>query len=279
MNKTATGFAIAGCGFATTLAVAMADVIVANETGFDFFTVGAYGGLVPFGAIVCGALAASGYYMGSRAFQQRPNLLVLMQMVLIAALAQFIIYYLEYFIAMKGAVGNWQSFVDYLNYDLTSSVYSVSSRGHHADINVGQMGYVIAALHFAGFMVGAAAVYFGLQRIPVCRDCDKFLDSMARRIKRFSVLDEVEKYHNATRTAPLGSREFADQVRRPDTTSADNAYIIELELFRCPGCQRDTLFQNVSRHYLNRSFPQPEFARRALAPVGTDLLSLMKGHG
>lgn len=277
MNRFLTTSAIAGFGLATSVAVAMADVIIANETGFDFFTVGAYGGLIPIGSIVCGFLAASGYYIGSRMFQVRPTILLLFQMVLIAALAQGIMYFLEYFLSVKGAIKGMADFIAYLQHDLTSAVYSVGRRGQRAQVAVGQMGYLIAGLHFLGFLAGAIMLFFSLRALPVCRECDMYLDRLGAKEKKFASLDAIEHFHNETRLLPLDSQQYKDMVQAPDMYTGDSGYTLELELLKCPGCQKDTLMQKVTRTVRGRTFAQPEFSRNVVVPEGTDLLPVIKG--
>jgi hypothetical protein len=73
----------------------VAVVVIERLTGFNLFTLSVWV-VVPAGALITGAAAASGYYFGSLFFHTKPVWFLLVQMVIVAAVAQFAIYYAEY---------------------------------------------------------------------------------------------------------------------------------------------------------------------------------------
>src|SRR5437762_3667685 len=95
MKNLAQAFGVATCGLITSVLTALVVVVVSRMTGFDFFTFSIWV-VVPAGAALTGFAAASGYYFGSLYFHKRPDLLLLLQMVVIAGMTQLLIYYLGY---------------------------------------------------------------------------------------------------------------------------------------------------------------------------------------
>lgn len=276
MGKFMTTSLVAGCGLATTVATALAVVILENESGIQLFSYGAYGGLLPIGALACGAAAASGYYGGSVIFHQRPTWLLLLQMVLIGALAQFLMYYLEYFITMKGAVGNWNAFVAWLDHDITSASYQINNRHGRDTITgpVGKMGYVISGIQFAGFMIGAGAIFFYLRSLPVCRDCEKYIKQIGQRDKLFESYTEAEAFCDETRIMPLDSAQYAERLAQANTTTGSRAgsYRIEIGLYECPGCQGKTIINQAYRNRNSEWRKVDDFGRMVSVPSGADLM-------
>lgn len=65
-------WAVAFCGLVTSLLTAIAVVVFANLTGFNIFTLSVWV-VVPVGAGLVGAAAASGYYFGSLYFHKKPG--------------------------------------------------------------------------------------------------------------------------------------------------------------------------------------------------------------
>jgi hypothetical protein len=95
MKSFASMFGVAACGLITSLLTALGITVIQNLIGFQLFTFSIWI-VAPVGAIATGMAAASGYYFGSLYFHYRPNILLLLQMVIIAGVTQILIYYLEY---------------------------------------------------------------------------------------------------------------------------------------------------------------------------------------
>lgn len=82
-------------GAASSLITAGFIFLVYRETGFNFFTL-TFWVIVPIGAFFTGFAAASGYYLGAKLFNHKPDSIILINMVIVAGTTQFLIYYLEY---------------------------------------------------------------------------------------------------------------------------------------------------------------------------------------
>ncbi len=91
MNNTINSTCVAACGLVTSLLTTAILVVSNNLTGFDLFTLSIFV-VIPVGAILSGGLASSGYYFGSLYFHQRPTIILLIQMVIIAAFTNLLIY-------------------------------------------------------------------------------------------------------------------------------------------------------------------------------------------
>ena len=83
------------CGLATSLLTAIILWWVELRFGFAFYS-WTFWFILPIGAGLSGFAAASGYYAGSRIFNQRPTRLLLLNSLLVSVATFFTIYYLSY---------------------------------------------------------------------------------------------------------------------------------------------------------------------------------------
>jgi hypothetical protein len=86
---------VAGFGILSLVLAAFLVTVVNRATGFNPFTLTVWS-VIPAGAILTGAAAASGLPLGSRLFRTRPPRLKIVYVVTGAALAQAAVYYGEY---------------------------------------------------------------------------------------------------------------------------------------------------------------------------------------
>src|SRR5947209_373057 len=82
-------------GLVTSLLCAAICFGLQHYAGFSFFTLMVWF-VIPVGAALTGFAASSGYYVGAKLFDARPNLIMATGMVAIAGLTQLLIYFGTY---------------------------------------------------------------------------------------------------------------------------------------------------------------------------------------
>src|SRR4051812_19899576 len=166
---------VAACGLATSFATALFIAL----TGFDIFTFNILV-VVPLGALLTGAAAASGYYFGSRYFHSRPNLLLLVQMALVAGLTQLLIYYAQYATMIFDDGRRVSDLIPFSTYlDATLTKVHLRGRWPQRDMGeAGELGYVIAILQFFGLLAGGLVTLLILIVQPVCPECQKYFRTL-----------------------------------------------------------------------------------------------------
>jgi hypothetical protein len=235
---------VAVCGLVTSLLTALVVAFIERLTGFDLFTLTIWF-VVPVGAVATGCAAASGYYFGSLYFHTRPTLLLLLQMVIVAGFTQAMIYYAEYFTLILDdgrRVSDLIPFRQYLDISLTSAHYRFG-RGAQIDLGeIGNAGYGLAALQFVGFLVGGLGIFLILHMHPLCASCKNYLRVLTKAAKAFASYSELESYHVALFSLPVGSPEFVQLAAvdhnvplRPGT------WALEMTLYGCPTCKAQAL--------------------------------------
>jgi hypothetical protein len=206
---------VAACGLVTSLLTALLVTVIERLTGFDVFTFSLWF-VIPAGAIATGIAAASGYYFRSLYFHTRPNLLLLLQMVVVAGFTQLVIYYIQYatLILDDGRrVSDFIPFSQYLDIALTTAHYRVG-RGAQIDTGeVGQFGYWLAVIQFVGFLVGGLGAFGILLGHPVCAYCKKYLRVLAKSDKLFDNADDLASYHDILFQLPVDSPGFVEMAR------------------------------------------------------------------
>lgn len=279
MKSLGANLGIAVCGLITSILVAILNVVISNVVGINIFTFNIWF-IVPAGAAAVGMAAASGYYFGALYFHKRPTPILFIQMVLIAAFSQFLIYYLEYAtLVIDGQkVSEYVPFGQYLDIALTKAHYRVG-RGAGVDTGeIGSTGYWIAALQFVGFLVGGVAVYFILSGKPVCEECQMYFRPLAKKVKTFEDTDACSQYYDVLFTHPVDSEEFAELIRHEAKVAKTERGTIQVNtvLNGCPGCKSQLVVDDVSI-YNGRDWKEiSELKRKVSIPDGIDLKPIFK---
>ena len=143
-------------GMASSGAVAYGSFYLARYHDFAVYTWMA-NAVIPMGAIICGFVAAIGYWIGSRVFNHKPTKLLLLNIVLVSVGTFFSIYHLEYtHSSYQGQpLEEVMSFPDYLQ-------------------ELGKWGWAAAGLQVLGFCLGGWAVYGILAGTPFCANCSMY---------------------------------------------------------------------------------------------------------
>lgn len=241
------GVALAGLG--TSVLTACAVAAIDHFTGFNAFTFSLWV-VLPVGAGLCGFLAASGYYLAAKALHQRPSMILLVQMVLIAAATQALIYWLEYRTTFVDgiSISSLIPFFDYLDIILTKTHMRLGRAAHIDTGEAGNFGYWLAILHLAGFLLGAGFVYLTLKSQPTCEPCNKYLRTLVTKKDSFEDTDSLASYYDNVFTHPVDSPEFAAHVGVEHTAvkAERGTFNMETRVLACPSCGEQAITEKVS---------------------------------
>jgi len=230
---------VALAGLVTSLLTAGIVTLFDVWTNFNLFTFSIWG-IVPAGAGFCGVAAASGYYLAAKYLHQRPTKILLLQMVVIAAFTQFLIYWLEYeTLVVNGVrVATVVGFAQYLDITLTTAHIKIGRTLNTDTGEVGSFGYWLAFFDFIGFIVGGAVVYLNLQSLPTCEPCSKYLRIALKKADSFGDSDEFGQYFDGVYANPIDSREFAQHVGTEHSAGKAQEGTINLTttVLECPHC-------------------------------------------
>lgn len=279
MKSLGANLSIAVCGFVTSILVAIINVAASNIFGFNLFTFNIWF-IVPAGAIAVGMAASSGYYFGALFFHKRPSAVLLIQMIAIAAITQFLIYYLEYatMVVDGQKVSDYVPFSQYLDISLTKAHYRVG-RGAGVDTGeIGSAGYWIAGLQFVGFLLGGIAIYFMLATRPVCDKCQTYFRPLAKKTKTFEDTDSCSAYYDVLFTHPVDSNEFADLIKQDQKVEKieRGAITVQTALNGCPSCKTQLIVDSVSIYNGNDWKDISDLDRKVLIPEGINLKPIFK---
>lgn len=272
--------AVAGAGLLTSVLTALGNTLLHWLIGFNFFSF-SFLVVIPAGALLCGFAAASGYYFAAKYFHIRPTKLLLIQMIVIAAATQCLIYWLEYqTLVVQGVhVADFLAFDRYLDITLTTQ-HMKFGRGAHIDAGeVGEGGYWLAALDFIGFLVGGGCVYFWLLKEPTCEPCNKYLRALVKKKDSFADQHSFADYYDNEFRHPVGSVEFARHVGTEYSAGKAEKGTINMEtrVLECPGCGSQAISEKV-QVFNGRDWKEvSELARFIDMPEGTDVRRAYSG--
>ncbi|WP_157532820.1 hypothetical protein, partial [Hyphomonas polymorpha] len=229
---------VVACGLATSLLTVLLVTAIGHFTGFDLYTLSFFF-IIPVGALICGAAAASGYYFGSLYFHTRPNALLILQMIVIAGITQILIYYAQYATLMVEGfrARDLISFQEYVELSLTTAQYSMGRGLQHNMGEVGQAGYWLAAIQFVGFLLGGFAMFINLRNKLTCRPCNKYLRTLSKTGKSFDTIEKLADYYDTLMTLPVDGPDFAEMIQTNHIARGETVYTIGIELHGCPDCK------------------------------------------
>ncbi len=279
MKKLLAGSGAMVAGLVSSLLTAILIVLIESWTGIGIFTFKIWL-VVPIGAFLCGMVSASGYYVGAKTFHQPATVLLLIQMAMIAALTQFLIYWLEYQTAAVDGVrlASVVPFQRYLAVTLTnaSMVYNARDTG----MAMGDWGYWFATVDFIGFLLGGASVFLFLGGAPKCRSCATYLRKVGKARKgRFGSYDDFFAYLDGVYQRPIDSPEFVARMQaQPQLAAgAGTLVVVDTTLYRCPRCHQQSILESVSMREGNEMQNVPEHSRFVLVPEGVDAAPAFAG--
>ncbi|NKE86979.1 hypothetical protein CO651_15310 [Rhizobium phaseoli] len=267
-------------GIATFLLTVIAVVAVNQFTDFNFFTLSFFV-VVPAGALLCGAAAASGYYFGSLLFHTRPTVLILIQILVVAAIAQFAIYYGEYrLLDLENGrmASDVVSFSEYLDIYLSHTSLRVGRAGTNTG-DIGDYGRILAFIQFLGFVVGGVFVWLMLRVYPVCEKCGRYLRTLAKKQQIFSTQEDFTRYYDNLFEVPVDGPHFAQLMKwQPGKGDKIVKGTIQTQttLRGCPNCHTQRISQEVKVCGDKEFRDVPQLTRHIRIPDGIDLKLVVK---
>ena len=255
LSRVAQDFLVSGLGAITSIVTAI--ILVAVDLRFDFSLYSwMFWFVIPAGAICCGFVAASGYYLGARLFNHRPTKILLLNMAAISVTTFFLIHYLHYYLLeIEGrAVRDFLSFSQFLEIEMSHTAVQFSIRAHPLGgaVELGSWGYLYAALQMIGFAVGGVAVYYHLKSLAYCETCSKYL---AKKGNQTRYTADSEALTNAVREVMqcLSDGRFQDAIavhaRTGGSEKSDKESVLrsQMQLKRCKDCNQHWLKFTVSK--------------------------------
>lgn len=267
-------------GVATSLLTVAGITLIDLITGFNLFSFSLWF-IIPVGAMICGAVAASGYYIASIVLHKRPKPILLLQMVVVAALTQLLIYYAEYaMLTVDGTpASSLISFPDYMDLVLTKTHYK-AGRAMQIDAGeVGSFGYWLAALDFIGFIAGAVFLYLYLTKRAFCEACGKYFSTLKAKTDLFETHEEFADYYDGEFSDPVDSQEFAERVhweRHHD--AAQGSIKLSTKVLGCPSCAEQIVSETVDVFNGKEWKAVNELARSVRMPEGMDVAAVYGGE-
>lgn len=233
-------------GFVTSTGVAWLSWWMAANWDFAIYT-WMFWFVVPAGAIACGFAAATGYWIGARLFNHRPSRGLLVNIVLVSLTTFFAIHHFHYTHDKVGGVPveKLMSFGDYLT-AVTENMTYKSSGGSSSDggMELGKLGWGVAALQVIGFSIGGFIVYGVLTSVPYCDRCAKYLSDRKTRIAKWK---DPTAWHPAFEQVAAhlqeGNLQGALDAHAPmgESRKLSIGSMLTFELRKCPGCENRRL--------------------------------------
>lgn len=229
---------VTGFGFATSSAVAYG-CWAAEHYGHTAIYTWMANFILPVGAVLCGLVAATGYWIGARLFNHRPSRSLLINIVLVSLGTYFSIHYLNYTMsAVNGVtIDKLMSFSDYLVRVTEHMAYKSSHGGEATEL--GKLGWGVAALQIIGFSIGGFVVYGSLVNVPYCDRCGKYLSqkqTQSRKSKDPAALKLA--FNETTNLVQQGQPQQAIQAHAALSKAGvfGAKAISTIEIRKCPCC-------------------------------------------
>lgn len=239
---------VALAGVVTSIATAVAVVVFYNLTGFNVFGFSIWV-VIPAGAVMCGFAAASGYFFAAKYLHLPPSRFLLLQMVVVTALTQISIYWLEYkTLTVNGMnVSHYVPFSEYLSITLTSAHLKIGRALQSDGGEVGSFGYWLAVIDFVGFLAGGVSVYFKLKGERTCGDCQKYLQTLTTKKDSFADPDAFAAYYDNEFTHPVHSQEFSQHVGTEHSAGKAQKGTVNMEtrVLGCPSCGLQAVSEKI----------------------------------
>lgn len=267
-------------GLITTICVVLFVAAVGHFTGFNLFSFSLWL-VVPVGALLCGALALSGFYIVSHRVHLKARLWMFVPLISLAAFAYLSIYYIEY-IWMETtdgiSVSSFISFREYLDIAITSqTIYA--GRGARAQADLGDAGYWFAALDFVGFVVGGAWIYIALQVSRACHTCGQYLRKRGDRVRYFHSTEDADDYYSGLFNHPFDSHEFTRRASLGDDKLDEKKPTMRIitQLHDCEGCHRQLWTDSPSAWNGKEWSQMPSLDRAVVIPPEAHLARFVRG--
>lgn len=277
MRKLLKASAVTVCGIVTSVLTAVLVTLVHHWTGFNLFTL-SFWVIVPVGALITGFLAASGYHLAAVRFHYKPSGMMLLGILGVAGATHVLIYYLEFatMVLDDGTrLRDALPFTSYLEIALTKAKYSLARRATRGGVEVGAFGYVVAGIHFLGFVFGGFCVWANLAAKDMCEKCQMYLKKLATRVHSFPSGDAFQSFHERLVAAAPGSDAYAKCLEEDHhvTVPTQGSARITFELLGCPVCEGQRVNESAEVHDGKDWKGVDEVERKLPVPEATSLMA------
>jgi hypothetical protein len=235
--------------------------------------------IIPVGAGIVGMLGASGAILAARYFNIVPTIIDAVFMVVIAAATMLLIYYLDYATLVLDDGRKASDLIDFASYVdlvLTKSHMRLGRAGQIDSGEVGQFGYWLAAIEFAGFLVGGGATFLFIKGMAQCGNCGSYLRKLKTKGTKELTFDETDKvidlFNRGDIETVQGLLAWAPRERKLDSKKA----FITFDLLGCPKCKTEAITAKVQVFNGREWKDVPSLAARRNLVSG---LSLRDGFG
>jgi hypothetical protein len=260
-------------GAATCLLTALANLLVERWTSFSIFSLSLWV-VIPAGAVMVGMAGASGAVLACRYFNFKPAALDFVIMVAMAAATMVLIYYLGYATLVLDSgerASDVVSFQQYFDVVVTKT-HMRFGRGMTDTGEVGQFGYALAAIRFAGFLIGGAAAFFWLRGMPMCEECNLYFKKIARKVVGPMSLPEAETALKALRSGDLSTYQSGLAATTSEATpKKERKAKLSVTLLNCPGCNKERVAEKIEVNNGKEWKEVKELGRSANVPAGVSL--------
>lgn len=257
MRTTVGTIAGLAAGLVTSLLTVAICLALERYLQFGFFTLMIMF-IIPAGAAITGFAASSGYYLGAKLFDARPNWIMALGMVAIAGLTQGLIYFGIY--AML-TLPDGRRVMDLVDYWTFVKVYLGNQRytiGHSSGsgIEVGNAGYAIAALQFLGFLAGGGFTFVLLKRQTFCDKCERYFRARLAVSKKGSA-----EYIDGLRAKPVLSPDYFGALQ----DARGEGFKLDVTLSQCPDCSQEVVSEQVQVLVKKQWKAAPQLSRKIVA--------------
>lgn len=269
------GIHISVIGFAllTSLLTALANLVIENITTINIFSFSFFA-VIPVGALLIGAIGASGGLLACRYFNIKPNKLDFLFLVLIGAATMYLIYYLGYITLVLDdgtKVSQFVSFGQYVDLLTTKSSLRVG-RGGVDTGEVGSFGYLMLLTKFIGVLIGGAAVFGLLKGMAMCHKCNVYYKKIATKETNNMNAEQADAVLANIKEGTIDAYRLAINSNYVDTAKDTNKIKIKFTLMRCPKCNDSFVSEEFFAIAADASSKElKQFNGRTNLPTNSDL--------
>ena len=227
---------VASSGLTTTVLTAILVAAVEWLTGVNLFAL-QITFVIPFGALLCGIAASSGFFIASLMLHSRASLMVYAEMIGAAAACIFLIFFLEYQFYTFDDGSRIAAAFSYFEF-VSLYLSSLELRILGAHIEAGTIGYVLTAYQGLAFMLGGWMMFYRLEQTPACTDCGLYRRQLIKRCRHFDTHEEIRDFRGGLTDLPASSADIAARLEMGEFYEKSHPLEARISIFECPGCQQ-----------------------------------------
>jgi hypothetical protein len=241
IGQAAVDLVLALCGLVTSLATAGLLKVIADLTGFSLYTLSLWA-IIPVGAVLSGAVAASGYLLGARLLNRAPSRLLLLNVVLASVATFLTIHYFNYasLVVNGERIAAHIPFSTYLNAAIRSTSVAFGVGSFAVTPSLGVVGYFFAVLQVLGFAIGGFVAYGYLVAQPYCQRCSRYLGEKSVSLRYTADITELKRSASTVaghvRAGAFEAALAEQQALGIEDEGTGGNYRTRIESRRCGGC-------------------------------------------